>query len=75
MRRFRFVCIDKVTGGEMIFSECSYNMACYSLESQLRQNGDEITGTHSPNLEQTEIYTKSGLTFLYDEPRGILVKM
>lgn len=71
MREFKTMCKDTVTGMQMILSECSYNTACFWLESKgfteydkFDSNGNEIWLWFSKPTERL---------FVYDEDRGYLL--
>ena len=74
MRRFTTLCIDKVTGAEMLLYDCSFNAACMFLE---RENADgrfgKYKGTEFGTIYVTKIVFEEAL-FLYDEERGVLMR-
>lgn len=74
MRRFTTLCIDKVTGAEMILYDCSFNAACMFLEGE---NADNHLGKYK-GTEFVSIYVSKlvfeNATFLYDEERGVLMR-
>lgn len=79
MRRFMSTYIDNVLRLPMVYSECSYNMACMQLEYEgieiitattKKINGksyDYITAKMNTVINKTDAY------FVYDEDRGILM--
>lgn len=68
MRKFVTQCKDKVTGMEMILSECSYNQACCYLDSHYTEKclGCESFG----DLTKIKFINRN---FFYDERRGYLL--
>lgn len=74
MRRFTSLCIDKVTGAEMVLYDCSFNAACMFLEAE---NADgrfgKYKGTECASRYVTKIVFEEAL-FLYDEERGVLMR-
>ena len=74
MRKFTTLCIDKITGAEMILYDCSFNAACMFLE---RENTDNrfgaYKGTEGTSLYVSKIVFEKAL-FLYDEERGVLMR-
>ena len=79
MKRFMSTCIDNVLRLPMVYSDCSYNMACYQLESEgiegvgavtKKINGltyDYITAIMKTSMTEQIVY------FVYDERRGYLM--
>lgn len=74
MIRFSTVCIDKVTKGEMIAAQCSFNEACMFLE---KENSDgrfgKYKGTECGSQHVCKLVFENAL-FLYDEERGCLIR-
>lgn len=74
MRKFTTLCKDIITGNEMILSECSFNEACWFLESE---NADgrfgTYKGTECASLHVHKLVFEKAL-FLYDEERGYLMR-
>lgn len=74
MKKFTAVCIDSITGAEMVLSDCSFNEACMYLET-----GNEVgkfgayKGTECVSRYVSKIVFEK-TTFLYDEERGYLMK-
>lgn len=71
MREFKTMCKDTKTGMQMVLSECSYNTACFWLESKgfttydkFETNGNEIYLYFSKPTNRL---------FVYDEDRGYLL--
>ena len=80
MRIFKTKCIDSVTGYNMILSECSYNNACFWLETELNKKNmyvDIVRKLPHDILDLTELITNrfanADLRFIYDETRGFLM--
>lgn len=74
MKKFHSVCIDSKTNLEILFSECSYNSACSALDGELHKAGDRIERCVALNDHvTTQIFSKSGRVFYYDEDRGLLL--
>lgn len=75
MRRFTALCRDDITGHEMVLSECSFNQACYFLETQ---NADkkfgEYKGTECGSRDVTKLVFEKAL-FLHDEIRSYLMRV
>lgn len=71
MRIFKTLCIDTETKMQMILSECTYNMACYWLESQGFSNYIKL----ETNGNETWLWFMSPRKrlFIYDENRGYLL--
>lgn len=75
MKRFYSKCIDNVLGLEMIYSDCSYNMACFQLEKE----GFNCESATTKNIKDKNydvligtIYNKK-VYLVYDESRGYLM--
>lgn len=73
MKRFTALCKDKTTGYEMVLSECSFNQACSFLESKRSELGKYL-GTFFVSINVSKLKFEKA-TFLYDEERGLLMKM
>jgi len=84
MRKFLTSVIDRKTRHELILADCSYNMACDWLASELAKNNREIYRQEvSTNNELAYIWTgewdndkhdyKNKRMFYYDEERGYLM--
>lgn len=68
MKKFVTRCRDKITGMEMILSECSYNQACSYLEEQY---AEKCLGCE--NFEDLIKIKFVDRNFYYDERRGYLL--
>lgn len=68
MKKFVILCKDKITGMEMILSECSYNQACSYLENQYP--GECLGCENVGNLTKIKFAERN---FFYDEERGYLL--
>lgn len=77
MRKFLSLYVDRKTGKAMVYSECSYNQACFQLEYELENQGVVITDTKQTiinGVALTKIITnKKDCCFYYDEGRGYLM--
>ena len=74
MRRFTTLCIDKVTGAEMILYDCSFNAACMFLEMENSDNRfGAYKGTECGSKYVCKLVFEKAL-FLYDEERGVLMR-
>ena len=77
MRKFTTYCTDQKTGHQIIYSECSYNMACFELENELSKIGIDIVDARPIPNGLMQISTmengKRGRNFYYDEERGYLL--
>lgn len=74
MRRFTTLCIDSITGAEMILYDCSFNSACAFLE---RENKDNRFGKYKGTWCLSSAVSKlvfEKAVFLYDEERGCLMR-
>lgn len=78
MRRFTTMCIDKETNLEIVASDCSFNESCIFLETE---NADERFGNFvgakgmlGVSHNRTEIKFEKA-EFLYDETRGLLLRI
>ena len=69
MRR-HFSTIDSKTNYPLVYSECSYNMACMQLE---HEKGILIS-IIKPEGNMKRIEFSDDSVFLYDEDRGYLLK-
>ena len=79
MRVFKSVHVDDETKGIMVYSECTYNSACYELEKA----GFECEEAKSIDTRFTKIKgklydpiakRKRDIEYLYDEKRGYLIR-
>lgn len=68
MRRFVTACVDGLTHCELVLMDASYNNACCYLSGLGAVKSCEIVDG------MTEIRMQSGVVFLYDEGRGLLLK-
>lgn len=81
MRIFKTACKDNITGYELLLSECSYNTACFWLQSELAKRNlhiEDISKLKHNTLDLTELVTNNfsgcfALRFIYDETRGYLL--
>lgn len=71
MREFKTSCIDKVTGMEIMLSECSYNRACDWLARKGFTEYERFDPSGS--LITLEFTKPAKRTFVYDEDRGYLL--
>ena len=70
--RKHFSTIDSKTGYPLVYSECSYNMACMQLEHEMDKKGILIVSAKPEgNMMRLEFSNES--VFLYDEERGYLL--
>ena len=69
MKSFNTLCRDKVTGGQMVLSECSFNQAAMYLDGRVQV--DEVI---TINNKCTKFMCKGGY-FIFDESRGYLIAM
>ena len=83
MRRFLCATVDTITNLGMVYSECSYNMACMQIETEIRNadltikdiNVDSITIKNIPLMRICfDIDKANSLVYYYDEGRGYLMK-
>ena len=80
MRRFLSNCIENDLRLPMVYSECSYNMACYQLEydydivdvitEEKKINGKDYTYIIA---KLNTITNKNTVCFVYDEEKGYLM--
>lgn len=70
MRKFDVACTDVLTGMELVLSDASYNNAC----SYLSKLGVVESCQRERTLEMTKIRMACGMSFFYDEKRGVLLK-
>jgi len=70
MRGFTALTIDSKTGMRMIYSDCSYNMACFQLESETGMK--PIDARMEGDMHRIEF--EGGRVFYYDESRGYLIE-
>lgn len=80
MRKFNFVCIDEKTKMQIILSDCSYNNACYYLDSNGFNDGKyKVKIKYDIRTNRYLIYHIDekenivGRVFCYDETRGLLL--
>lgn len=75
MKKFTSVCIDSITGAEMVLSDCSFNAACMYLEGlNADKKFGEYKGAECGSRDVTKLVFEKAL-FLYDEARGYLMKV
>lgn len=75
MRKFVLLCIDNKTNMKMIYSECSYNMACMEIESEMTAQGKHFVSAKTDREKgMTRIEFSDNNVFYYDEDRGLLLK-
>lgn len=77
MKRFLATCIENDLRLPMIYSECSYNMACYQLENEYCIIDVTTTEKKINNKNYTYIVAKmpngNTVCFVYDEIKGYLM--
>lgn len=73
MRRTTASVIDNKTRCYLIYSECSYNEACYQLTKDLHLDLEKENIETKSDGDLTHIYVK-GRHFIYDETRGLLLE-
>lgn len=75
MKRFMAKCIDNVLGLDMVYSDCSYNMACFQLECE----GFNLESAVTKNIKGNNydvligIMNNERIYLVYDENRGYLM--
>ena len=73
MRKFVTPVFDSKTNMRMIYSECSYNMACMELEKEMDTQGILlVSATMDGDLHRLE--WSDGSVYYYDEERGYLLR-
>lgn len=70
MKKFNCVCVDSLTGYEIVLADASYNNVCFYIENQLGAEIKKIISDYHTN--RTTIHT-TNRTFIYDENRGYLL--
>lgn len=76
MRKFTALSIDSKTKKAMVYSECSYNQACFQIEYELEPQGVVITDTKNTiinGVSVVQLKTNKDYSFYYDENRGYLM--
>ena len=73
MRKFVTAVFDSKTNMRMIYSECSYNMACMELEKEMDTQGILLISAKSEG-DMKRLEWSNGSVFYYDEERGYLMK-
>ena len=74
MRRYAVATFDSKTGMRLIYSECSYNMACFQLEKEMFEYYGKIPISATPEGNMMRIEFTDDQIFYYDEERGYLLK-
>ena len=71
--RKHFSVIDSKTGMGLVYSECSYNMACFELEREADKQGILLVSAKKDG-DMMRLEFSNENVFYYDEERGYLLK-
>lgn len=71
--RKHFSTIDSKTGMGLVYSECSYNMACMELEKEADAQGILLVSA-KPEGDMMRLEFSNENVFYYDEERRYLLK-
>ena len=71
MKKFTTVCIDNETNKQIILSDCSFNNACYYLQSLSSNEAEVEVSTIDISTMEIKVGDKK---FIYDEKRGLLLR-
>lgn len=72
MKVFKVLCVDAVTHCQILIENCSYNSACFWLESKglINPNNIKIKWDSKTNRY---LILDGNTCFIYDENRGLLL--
>lgn len=73
--RKHFSIIDNKTGMGLVYSECSFNMACMELEKEADKQGILLVSVERDrDKDMMRLEFSNENVFYYDEERGYLLK-
>ena len=72
MKIMKVLCVDAKTHCQILAEDCSYNSACWWLESQGLINPDNVKVKYDFKTDRY-IILDNNTCFIYDEIRGLLL--